>query len=152
LAFPEAERETGSREVPAGGSEMTLKRSRGSTKPMESPSSSTSSAAAAAAADADAQLIRIDVVLEGALRYMVRLMVGAAVAQLRGRLPVGAIEEALAQPGGTAPDGATIIARPCTGSALWLSDIEVDGEGAALGPPCAHVLADCTIVETLPAD
>lgn len=98
---------------------------------------------------APATLIRVDVVLEGALRYMVRLLVGAAVAQMLGKLPASAIGEALSNPAEVEDDGRVIIARPCTGSGLWLSELDLEDEAAVLGPPSAQLHPDCTVSETL---
>lgn len=70
----------------------------------------------------DALIVRVDVRLRGALRYMVRALVGAAVAQVTGRLHRGSIQAAIDSPA-SFPKGLSALgpSRP-----LWLSSVETE--------------------------
>ncbi len=70
----------------------------------------------------DAMIVRVDVRLRGALRYMVRALVGAAVAQVTGRLHRGSIQAAIESPA-SFPKGLSALgpSRP-----LWLSSVETE--------------------------
>jgi len=81
-----------------------------------------------------ARLVRVDVRVKGALKHMVRHLVGAAAAQVTGRLPRGSVAAALANPAAfSAGLGAAIPAKP-----LWLASVETSVKDL-FGPPSACV-------------
>lgn len=94
----------------------------------------------------DALIVRVDVRLRGALRYMVRALVGAAVAQVTGRMHRGSIQAAIEDPA-RFPKGLFALgpSRP-----LWLSSVETEPEDL-FAHPSAQLVDGC-IVQSTPRD